>query len=113
MPTPLSLKASKAEDTKHHKQQGLLSCFSVKPKSPERVSPFPLKGGLKAAHDVTCLLSNLLDQDIPSSRQSIILLEEVDILYNEDTNFWPTVITLIKESRRPVIMTCNGTHSRA
>lgn len=41
-------------------------------------------------------------------RQSLILLEEVDILYHADSNFWPMVISLIKNSRRPVIMTCNG-----
>ena len=47
-----------------------------------------------------------------STRQSIILLEEVDVLFGEDVNFWPTVVTLIKESRRPVIMTCNGRYFR-
>lgn len=41
-------------------------------------------------------------------QQSIILFEEVDILFKEDTNFWPTVVNLIKSSRRPVFMTCNG-----
>ncbi|KAF9509492.1 hypothetical protein BS47DRAFT_149415 [Hydnum rufescens UP504] len=39
--------------------------------------------------------------------QSIILLEEVDILFQNEGGFWPAVVHLIKESRRPVIMTCN------
>lgn len=43
-----------------------------------------------------------------SVTQSIILLEEVDVLYKDDTNFWPSVINLIRNCRRPVIMTCNG-----
>jgi hypothetical protein len=49
---------------------------------------------------------------VPSVGQSIVLLEEVDILFKDDTNFWPIVVNIIKECRRPVVLTCNGTFPR-
>ncbi|GAA5899251.1 uncharacterized protein JCM6883_005158 [Sporobolomyces salmoneus] len=39
--------------------------------------------------------------------QSLILIEEVDVLYVGEEDFWAGMRALAEESRRPIILTCN------
>lgn len=84
-----------AEDIKSGKQATMNAFF--KPKSttnkPAKVKK-PAKAGPKKAPP-------------KSQKQSLILLDEVDILYEEDKQFWSTVVGLIAQSKRPFVMTCN------
>jgi hypothetical protein len=61
-------------------------------------------GTKKAAETQKTLFSRT---SAKKQKQSLILFEEVDVLYKEDTNFWATVYSLIAISKRPIIMTCN------
>lgn len=88
-----------AEDPKSGKQGMMTSFFKLQYAQPTkklgqtRETPLPASQGNKPSKD---------------QKQSLILLEEVDILYEEDKQFWSTVIAMIAQSKRPFIMTCNN-----
>ncbi|SCV67990.1 BQ2448_111 [Microbotryum intermedium] len=44
-----------------------------------------------------------------STHQSLILFEEVDVLYRDEKDFWTGLAHLATTSRRPIILTCTDT----
>ena len=82
-------------------QNTLGSFFSAQAKS---------KGVKKAKSNSKAKAAELVKSVQKTSKhqkQSLILIEEVDVLFDDDKQFWETVTELAKQSRRPIVMTCN------
>lgn len=84
-------------------RQGKMNAF-FKPQPAKRTSAEPKKivkeKKIKAIQEA-------IKKPVRDQQQSLILLEEVDILFKDDKDFWITVMKLITTSKRPFIMTCN------
>lgn len=90
-----------AEDIKSGKQATMASFFKPKqtPKQPPKTK--------KPAPKVEAEKADVKKSAPKNQKQSLILLDEIDVLYDEDKNFWGTVIGLIAQSKRPFVLTCN------
>jgi DNA polymerase III delta prime subunit len=91
-----------AKDIKSGKQPTMNAFFkakgtTAKPKQPSK----------SAKPTAKSLSSEVKKEPSKNQRQSLILLEEVDVLYDEDKQFWTTIVGLIAQAKRPFIMTCN------
>lgn len=81
-------------------RQGTMKSF-FQPKSGVEKKPKPRAHNIKTGPKSEEKLKKL-----PTQKQSLILLEEVDVLFEEDRQFWVTTLELILQSKRPIIMTC-------
>jgi DNA polymerase III delta prime subunit len=77
-----------ADDIKSGKQGMMTSFFQPKPAT--KSGPKPSRTSTQKAQ-----------------KQSLILVEEADILYEDDKQFWATLVGMMSQSKRPFIMTCN------
>jgi DNA polymerase III delta prime subunit len=88
-------------------RQGKMNAF-FKPQvklNPAQPTKIPAKGRLAAK--VINNIQEVLKKPAKDQQQSLILLEEVDIMFKDDKDFWPTILKLIATSKRPFLMTCN------
>jgi len=82
-------------------QRSLTSFFGAVTKAVKKDKKFTRKQEAQIQE-----LTRLRDK-ASKQKQSLILIEEADILFDEDKQFWETIITLATQSKRPIVLTCN------
>ncbi|KAK2034107.1 ATPase [Colletotrichum zoysiae] len=90
-----------ANDIKSGKQGTMTSFFKLKTATKPKVTAQP------ETIEQPTLATKSSKAKAQTQKQSLILLEEVDVLYEEDKQFWATIVSLIAQSKRPFVMTCN------
>lgn len=106
--TETGLEDETAKEVKSGKQGSVMSFFKPKAAAVKTPKTTPTSEPVRTQQPPK---QNETDAAKPAQsriqKQSLILLEEADILYEEDKQFWATIMTLIVQSKRPFIMTCN------
>jgi DNA polymerase III delta prime subunit len=100
------------KDVDSGRQGTMTSFFKAEPAAKPAAIPKPkIKINAQEVNEVTVPVAQAL-LPIPqasrsSQKQSLILFEEADILFDEDQQFWVQVAKLAAQSKRPIVITCN------
>ncbi|KAF2736577.1 P-loop containing nucleoside triphosphate hydrolase protein [Polyplosphaeria fusca] len=97
------------DDLASGRQGTMASFFSSKPKSGKNSKPQPKTIPTpKPKATASAAQSTLLASAPKSQKQSLVLFEEADVLFDEDQQFWSHVHKLASLSKRPIIITCTN-----
>ena len=69
------------------------------------------QGGLMSMFSKVAEASKVAGAAEGAAKQSVILFEEVDVVYKDEKDFWLGIMALASESQRPIVMTCTGKYS--
>ncbi|KAF2198926.1 hypothetical protein GQ43DRAFT_138250 [Delitschia confertaspora ATCC 74209] len=96
-------------------RQGTMTSFFQAGGGPKPKLKYNLKNAKSTQKAVDISKAAPILQKLPvqqrHQKQSLILLEEADILFEEDQHFWVQVIRLASQSKRPIVITCNDESS--
>ncbi|KAJ2770169.1 hypothetical protein IWQ56_002268, partial [Coemansia nantahalensis] len=59
------------------------------------------------SHTIAMPVGGAQAADRPAVSQMLVLIEHVDILFEQDQRLWPALKQLALRSRRPIVLTCN------
>lgn len=84
-------------EVKSGKQATMGSFFKAKPSATK-----------KAAPKKVAKVDDKPKTPAKAQKQSLILIEEADVLYEEDKQFWASLVSMMSQSKRPFVITCNS-----
>jgi DNA polymerase III delta prime subunit len=96
------------KDIDSGRQGTMMSFFKAQPTTQATAHPKPKPPETQRA-PMNAAQTTLPKLAPPSSsqKQSLILFEEADIVFEEDQQFWAQVTKLAAHSKRPIVITCN------